>query len=90
MGYASAREIFPEDILKIIQQYVDGECIYIPRKEENKMAWGEITKSKEELLVRNKRIYEDYLSGISIQNLSKTYYLSPKTIQRIISKKKNI
>lgn len=90
MGYASARKIFPEDILKIIQQYVDGECIYIPRKEENKMAWGEITKSKEELLVRNKRIYEDYLSGISIQNLSKTYYLSPKTIQRIISKKKNI
>ena len=90
MGYASAREIFPEDILKIIQQYVDGECIYIPRKEENKMAWGEITKSKEELLVRNKRIYEDYLSGISIQNLSETYYLSPKTIQRIISQKKNI
>ena len=90
MSYASAREIFPEDILKIIQQYVDGECIYIPRKEENKMAWGEITKSKEELLVRNKRIYEDYLSGISIQNLSKTYYLSPKTIQRIISQKKNI
>ncbi|SFC87900.1 hypothetical protein [Clostridium uliginosum] len=43
MSYASAREIFPEDILKIIQQYVDGECIYIPRKEENKMAWGEIT-----------------------------------------------
>lgn len=90
MSYASAREIFPEDILKIIQQYVDGECIYIPRKEENKMAWGEITKSKEELLVRNKRIYEEYLSGISIQNLSETYYLSPKTIQRIISQKKNI
>ena len=90
MSYASAREIFPEDILKIIQQYVDGECIYIPRKEENKMAWGELTKSKEELLVRNKRIYEDYLSAISIQNLSETYYLSPKTIQRIISQKKNI
>ena len=90
MSYASAREIFPEDILKIIQQYVDGECIYIPRKEENKMAWGEITKSKEELLVRNKRIYEDYLSGISFKNLSETYYLSPKTIQRIISQKKNI
>ncbi len=90
MSYASAREIFPEYILKIIQQYVDGECIYIPRKEENKMAWGELTKSKEELLVRNKRIYEDYLSGISIQNLSETYYLSPKTIQRIISQKKNI
>lgn len=90
MGYASAREIFPEDILKMIQQYVDGEYIYIPKKEENKMAWGEITKSKEELLVRNKRIYEDYLSGRSIQNLSEKYYLSSKTIQRIILQKKKI
>jgi len=90
MSYASARDIFPEDILKIIQQYVDGEYIYIPKKEENKIAWGELTKSKEELQARNKRIYEDYLSGISIQRLSEIYYLSPKTIQRIISQKKNI
>lgn len=90
MGYASARDIFPEDILKIIQQYVDGECIYIPKKEENKMSWGELTQSKEVLLVRNKSIYEEYLSGRSIQNLSEIYYLSPKTIQRIISQKKNI
>ncbi|EHJ00217.1 hypothetical protein CDLVIII_3659 [Clostridium sp. DL-VIII] len=90
MGYSSARDVFPENILRIIQEYVDGECIYIPKKEENKMAWGELTKSKEELLVRNNKIYEDYLSGISIQNLSETYYLSPKTIQRIILQKKNI
>ena len=90
MGYSSARDIFPENILRIIQEYVDGECIYIPKKEENKMAWGELTKSKEELLFRNNKIYEDYLSGISIQNLSETYYLSPKTIQRIISQKRNI
>ena len=90
MGYSSARDVFPENILRIIQEYVDGECIYIPKKEENKMAWGELTKSKEELLFRNNKIYEDYLSGISIQNLSETYYLSPKTIQRIISQKRNI
>ncbi len=90
MGYSSARDVFPENILRMIQEYVDGECIYIPKKEENKIAWGELTKSKEELLVRNNKIYEDYLSGISIQNLSETYYLSPKTIQRIILQKKNI
>ncbi len=90
MGYSSARDVFPENILRMIQEYVDGECIYIPKKEENKMAWGELTNSKEELLARNNKIYEDYLSGISIQNLSETYYLSPKTIQRIISQKRNI
>jgi Mor family transcriptional regulator len=88
MSYASARDIFPEDILKIIQQYVDGECIYIPRKDENKIPWGELTQGKNKILIRNAIIYQDYLSGISIQNLSKKYYLSPKSIQRIVSQEK--
>lgn len=88
MSYASARDIFPEDILKIIQQYVDGECIYIPKKEENKIAWGELTQGKKELLNRNAKIYQDYLIGMSIQSLSERYYLSPKSIQRIVSQKK--
>ena len=88
MSYASARDIFPEDILKIIQQYVDGEYIYIPKKEENKIAWGELTQGKNELLNRNARIYQDYLTGISMQNLSERYYLSPKSIQRIVSQEK--
>ncbi|MDR3595674.1 CD3324 family protein [Clostridium sp.] len=88
MSYASARDIFPEDILKIIQQYVDGECIYIPKKEENKIAWGELTQGKNELLNRNARIYQDYLTGMSIQSLSERYYLSPKSIQRIVLQEK--
>lgn len=90
MSYAKARDIFPSEILEIIQNYVEGEYIYIPKKEENKMAWGELTQSKEELLIRNINIYEDYLVGISIQTLSERYYLSPKSIQRIISQKKKI
>ncbi|WP_160689931.1 CD3324 family protein [Clostridium sp. C2-6-12] len=88
MSYASARDIFPEDILKIIQQYVDGECIYIPKKEKNKIAWGELTQGKNEVLNRNARIYEDYLSGMSTQSLSERYYLSPKSIQRIVLQEK--
>ena len=90
MSYAKARDIFPNEILEIIQNYVEGEYIYIPKKEENKMAWGEITQSKEELLIRNTKIYEDYLAGISIKILSERYYLSPKSIQRITLQKKKI
>ncbi|GKX68532.1 CD3324 family protein [Inconstantimicrobium mannanitabidum] len=90
MSYANAREIFPEDILEIIQNYVDGEYIYIPKKEENRVAWGELTQCKQELQARNAKIYDDYLIGISIQSLSQKYYLSPKTIQRIVSEKKKI
>jgi hypothetical protein len=28
MSYANAREIFPDEILEIIQSYVEGEFIY--------------------------------------------------------------
>lgn len=88
MSYANARDIFPDEILEVIQKYVDGEYIYIPRKEENKISWGELTKCKEDLKVRNDAIYKDYLEGVSVQLLSEKYYLSPKTIQKIISKKR--
>jgi Mor family transcriptional regulator len=90
MSYAKARDIFPDEILEIIQNYVEGEYIYIPKKEKNKMAWGETTQSKEELQVRNAKMYEDYLEGVSIQTLSQRYYLSPKSIQRIVLQKKKI
>jgi Mor family transcriptional regulator len=88
MSYANARDLFPNDILEIIQKYVDGEYIYIPKKEDNKIAWGQRTNSKNELLNRNVSIYEDYLKGMCTQSLSEKYYLSPKTIQRIISEKR--
>ncbi|GAA0076801.1 CD3324 family protein [Clostridium sp. CTA-5] len=90
MSYANARDIFPNEILEIIQNYVDGEYIYIPRKEENKIAWGELSQSKKELLNRNTKIYKDYLKGMSTHSLSEIYYLSPKTIQRIILEKKRM
>ena len=88
MSYTNARDIFPDEVLEIIQNYVDGEYIYIPRKEENKISWGELSQSKKELMNRNVRIYEDYLKGMSTPCLSERYYLSPKTIQRIIRKEK--
>lgn len=90
MGYVNARDIFPSEVLEVIQNYVDGEYIYIPKKEENKISWGELSQIKSELLNRNERIYEDYLKGTSISILSERYYLSPKSIQRIISEKKKI
>lgn len=87
MSYAKARDVFPENILKMIQNYLDGEYVYIPKKEENKRVWGDLTQSKKELLIRNDKIYDDYSGGISVQKLSERYYLSPKTIQKIISHK---
>lgn len=84
MGYIKAEEILPEEVIELIQQYVDGKNIYIPRKEENRQEWGTATKTRQELQKRNQKIYEQYNAGISILKLSEEYFLSEKSIQRIV------
>ena len=92
MGYIKATDVLPKDLLDTIQNYIDGEYIYIPRKVENRKAWGEKTNIKEEYEIRNMSIYLDYKKDVTLEQLSKKYFLSPKSVQRIIltiqSKKK--
>lgn len=85
MSYIKAIDVLPEELLELIQNYIDGEYIYIPRKECNRKTWGETTESKREISIRNLEIYKKYKEGISVRALSEMYYLSPKSIQRIIS-----
>ena len=40
MGYIRAEEVLPIEIIELIQKYVDGANIYIPRKQENRQEWG--------------------------------------------------
>lgn len=40
MKYKKAQNVLPEEILELIQNYVDGEYLYIPRKSKNKKSWG--------------------------------------------------
>lgn len=89
MSYKNAGDILPEKLLTEIQQYIDGVCLYIPRKEESKRSWGALTATKKELEARNQRIYEDYERGMLTSELAEKYYLSVKSIQRIIHEKRN-
>ena len=86
MGYIRAEEILPVEVIELIQQYVDGKNIYIPRKAAHRQAWGAGTKTRQELLVRDRQIYKDYLAGSRTSELACKYYLSEKSIQRIIKK----
>lgn len=86
MGYIRAEEILPIEVIELIQQYVDGENIYIPRKSANRQTWGAGTQIKQELQMRNRQIYKDYLAGSKISELASKYYLSEKSIQRILRK----
>lgn len=88
MSYKKANELLPSELLKVIQEYVDGEYIYIPRKESNKKNWGSNTSTRQELRLRNKKIFNDYLSGVDLNTLSTSYYLSVKSIQRILLKER--
>lgn len=89
MSYKKANEILPVELLELIQSYIDGEYIYIPRKSSNKKEWGTKTTTREELKVRNRQIYKDYQNGCDLKYLSQKYYLSLKSIQRIIVQSKN-
>ena len=50
MGYKNAICILPDDLIMAIQQHIDGEYLYIPRKEENKKGWGELSKAMQPFL----------------------------------------
>ncbi|WMJ81583.1 CD3324 family protein [Clostridium sp. MB40-C1] len=88
MKYIKVHDVLPEEIVKIIQEYVDGEYLYIPRKNENHKSWGEKSGIKSALKVRNNEIYKKYVDGTTINELAQKYYLSEKSIRRIIGQEK--
>jgi len=86
MSYVKATDVLPEEVLDLIQKYVEGEYIYIPQKECNRKFWRETTKSKKETSARNADIYKIYEEGVSAKILLEMYYLSSKSIQKIVLK----
>ena len=49
MKYENAQNILPSEIIEVIQGYIDGGYLYIPKKDENKKRWGENSNIKEKL-----------------------------------------
>lgn len=86
MSYIRADEILPKELLEELQQYADGQLIYIPRKE--KQEWGSGTSAKKYFRERNERIYRAFREGISEEELAHRFSLSGKSIQRILRKQK--
>lgn len=88
MKYYNAQNVLPGELVKIIQQYVNGEYLYIPRSGGEQKPWGSETDARESLKRRNMEIYEQYKNGVTIFELTQTYYLSDKSIRRIIGEQK--
>jgi len=85
MGYKNAISVLPADLLEAIQKHIDGEYLYIPRKAESKKRWGEVKNSRQYIRERNEMIFSHYQDGISVEDIASRYYLSPKTIYKILA-----
>lgn len=88
MGYRKAEEVLPMEIIELIQNYVDGENIYIPRKSNQRKEWGSKTFIRQELTDRNLQILTDFKNGYKIDDLASKYFLSNKSVQRILREMK--
>jgi Mor family transcriptional regulator len=88
LRYLKAKDVLPEEIIELIQEYVDGDYLYIPRKDGKQKAWGESSGIRESLRERNRQIYKKYSEGASVDELIRTCYLSEQSIRRILRQEK--
>jgi DNA-binding NarL/FixJ family response regulator len=88
MSYQKAELVLPQELLALVQEYAQGQYLYIPKKAENYKEWGENTDTKRQIRQRDREIYRKYCSGHSASVLAEEYYLSVKSIHRILLKEK--
>lgn len=87
MRYMNAHDVLPEELLKEIQKYVQGDLIYIPKKEKKRLQWGAMTGERHRLQKRNKHIKQQFKEGIPLQTIAEQHHLSIETIKKIAYKK---
>lgn len=88
MKYINANVILPDALVRELQKYVQAGYIYVPAREEQHRAWGELSGYREELEKRNKKIRSEYRQGSSVEELADRYSLSDSAIRKIIYQKK--
>ena len=86
MGYIKAVDVLPDELISEIQKYIDGQTLYIPKRCEKHLNWGEKSGIRKKLEKRDRQIVDEYVSGKTIPDLSREYCLSKKSIQRILRK----
>lgn len=86
MCYKNGKDVIPDELLKQLQQYVQGEVIYIPRVEEKRAGWGESNGTRKAIYERNIEIYNLYRNGMEINKIMEIYHLSQDSIRKIVLK----
>lgn len=86
MKYKNATKVLPNELIEQIQQYVQGEYVYIPIKDRE--VDTNITEYAIEIQKRDEHIYTKHLEGMKNIELAKRYSLSESSIRRIIIKQR--
>lgn len=86
MKYQNAGEILPPELLQMVQDYIQGGYLYVPKRDEKTAAVP--TRYQVELQKRDRHIYEKYLQGMSGRELAVLYHLSRSSIRRVLQKER--
>lgn len=84
MTYIKATSVLPEELVKEIQKYIQGETIYIPKRGKSYKQWGTLSGERKRIDERNNSLKDAFKSGVSKEQLAKEYYLSIETIKKIV------
>jgi Mor family transcriptional regulator len=84
MKYRNASEILPDELLKELQKYANGEVIYVPSGKSRKK-WGAETGARYFYEQRNEEIRHKYFTEkLPLNALCDEYNLSDETIRKIL------
>lgn len=89
MNYKNGKDVLPPRLLEELQQYIQGELLYIPKQSNERAAWGAKSGSRDAIERRNEEIYRHYANGITVQELEQQYHLTVDSIRKIIMKLRN-
>jgi Mor family transcriptional regulator len=86
VNYKNGKDVLPPRLLKELQDYIQGELIYIPKCDQKRALWGEISGSRKLIARRNEEIYSSYCAGNAAEELAEAYHLSIDSIRKILTK----
>ncbi|WP_261302390.1 CD3324 family protein [Paenibacillus andongensis] len=90
MSYKNGKDVLPPNLLKQLQEYIQGEIVYIPKKEQKRAGWGENNGTRIIIERRNREIFRLYQTGSTVMELIKVFHLSEDSIRKIIVKTREL
>lgn len=88
MRYVKAETVLPDNLVREIQKYIQGEYVYIPSETTTRKKWGEKSGNRDYIRNRNEDIKSKHRSGYAVADLAEEFFLSIDSIKKIVYTKK--